>query len=106
MPNCLVQQLMPINGLTTRGDLIAGKIIPYLRGEKKTFSPRMAHARHASHVLALSRRGRADLLEQLRVETAAELNVVQGDVGLPPLRVNDGPLPQSQRLIGENQGDR
>jgi hypothetical protein len=28
MPNCLVQQLMPINGLTTRGDLISRKIIP------------------------------------------------------------------------------
>jgi hypothetical protein len=37
-PNCLVQQLMPINGLTTRGDLMLGKIIPYFRGKKKAFS--------------------------------------------------------------------
>jgi hypothetical protein len=27
-PNGLVQQLMPINGFTTRGDLMSGKIIP------------------------------------------------------------------------------
>jgi hypothetical protein len=48
MPNCLVQQLMPINGLTTRGDLMSRKIIPYIRGEKKTFPSRMTHVRHAA----------------------------------------------------------
>jgi hypothetical protein len=37
MPNCLVQQLMPTSGLTTRGDLI-GRIICDFRGKKKTLS--------------------------------------------------------------------
>jgi hypothetical protein len=37
-PNCFVQQLMPIRGLTTRGDLMVGNSIPQIRGKKKTFS--------------------------------------------------------------------
>jgi hypothetical protein len=32
-----VQQLMPINGLTTRGDLMSEEIILQFCGEKKTF---------------------------------------------------------------------
>ena len=48
-------------------------------------------------------RRRADLLEQLLVETATDLNIVKRHMGLPPLRIDHRPLPQSQRLIGENQ---
>src|ERR1700722_6313475 len=87
---------MPISGLRTRGDLMSAKIIPQFRDEQKAFSscwralPRFVVRQY-------------ELLEQLRVETTADLSVIERNVGLAPLGIHLRPLSQRQRLIGEHQ---
>ena len=49
---------------------------------------------------------RINEFEQLRIEVAAELDIIQCHPCLPALGIHHRPLPQHQRIVGKHQGQR
>src|ERR1700722_16698068 len=105
MPNCLVQQLMPTSGLTTRNDLIGRHDVLKSRRNEDVFSD-SGHEIGAESASLGVQEAWIDEFEQLRVETAASLRVEEGYPGLLTLRVQDGPLLERERVVGKDQGQR
>src|SRR5579872_388793 len=105
IPNCFVQQLMPTSGLTTRNDLIDGHDVLKSRRNEDVFSD-SRHELDAESPCLRVQEARIDEFKQLRVETATSLRVQEGHPGLLALRVQDGPLLEGERIVGEDQRQR
>ena len=80
-------------------------------GAQETQGNRSAQQRPAPPAIRAMRRPsarlqcpRIDEHEQLLIETATQFGVVQRHPSLLTLRVQHRPLPQGQRIVGEDQG--
>ena len=84
---------------------------PCPRRREVTAAPSPAQQRPAPPAIRAMRRPsarlqcpRIDEHEQLLIETATQFGVVQRHPSLLTLRVQHRPLPQGQRIVGEDQG--